>query len=60
LLCGPVGNANEVFRNTNQSHSCAPVSKKDFFADRPVVLKKLYNKIIVELEKLGDYREEPV
>jgi hypothetical protein len=48
------------FRSTNQSHSCVPVSKNDLFADRPAVLKKLYDKIVVEVKKLGDYREEPV
>ena len=48
------------FRNTNQSHSCIPVSKKDLFADRPALLKELYDKIIVEVKQLGTYREEAV
>ena len=48
------------FRNTNQSHSCVPVSKKDLFEDRPAFLKKLYDKIIVEVKLLGACREETV
>jgi len=48
------------FRNTNQSHSCVPDSKKDLFADRPAFLKKLYDKIIVEVKLLGACREETV
>ena len=48
------------FRNTNQSHSCVPVSKKDLFADRPAFLKKLYDQLIVEVKQLGGYREEAV
>jgi len=48
------------FRNTNQSHSCVPVSKKDFFAGRLELLKTLYDKIILEVKQLGSYREEVV
>lgn len=48
------------FRNTNQSHSCVPVSKKDFVTGAPVTLKKLYEKIIDEVKQLGSYREEVV
>jgi len=48
------------FRNANQNHSCVLVSKDDLFAKRPAFLKKLYNKIVSEVEKLGEYREETV
>jgi len=48
------------FRNANQNHSCVLVSKDDLFAKRPAFLKKLYNKIVSEVKKLGEYREETV
>lgn len=48
------------FRNANQNHSCILISKEDLFAKRPAVLKKLYDKIVSAVKKLGECREETV
>ena len=51
---------NRSFRNASQNHSCTLVSKEDLFAKRPAHLKKLYDKIVSAVNKLGAYREETV
>lgn len=48
------------FRNANQNHSCTLISNDELFAKRPAFLKNLYGKIIGEINKLGEYREETV
>ena len=48
------------FRNANQNHSCTLISKDELFAKRPSFLKDLCKKIVVGVEKLGEYREETV
>lgn len=53
-------NCNRKFRNANQNHTCTLVSKDELFVKRPEFLKKLYNKIVDEVSRFGEYREETV
>ena len=46
------------FKRANQSHGCRLISKESLFQKRPQALKKLYEKIVKEVDKLGMYREE--
>jgi hypothetical protein len=49
-----------TFKRKDQQHSCTLISKESLFEKRPPELKKLYEKIVKEVKKLGDYREETV
>lgn len=53
-------NCNRKFRNANQNHTCTLVSRDELFAKRPEFLKKLHNKIVDEVSRFGEYREETV
>lgn len=48
------------FRNANQNHTCVLVSKEEFFAKRPKLLRSLYTVIVSYVKQLGEYREETV
>jgi Domain of unknown function (DUF5655) len=48
------------FKRKDQQHSCTLISKESLFAKRPAELKKLYDKIVKEVKKMGEYREETV
>ena len=46
------------FKRKEQSHSCRLISKESLFERRPPELKRIYKKIVSEVKKFGDYREE--
>ncbi len=48
------------FKRKNQSHSCILITKESPFVKRPPELKRLYNKIVKEVNKFGKHREETV
>src|SRR6185503_7242291 len=48
------------FKKTNQSHSCILITKESLFTKRSPELRELYNKIVMEVNKFGKYREETV
>ena len=48
------------FKRKNQQHSCIVISSASLFEKREPALKKLYDKIVKEVKKLGEYREETV
>jgi predicted transport protein len=47
-----------TFKRKNQEHGCKMVSKESLFAKRLPELKKLYEKIVKEIKKFGEFREE--
>lgn len=47
-----------IFKRKDQSHSCILISKESLFTKRSPELKKLYDKIVKEVNKFGKYREE--
>jgi predicted transport protein/predicted RNA-binding Zn-ribbon protein involved in translation (DUF1610 family) len=47
-----------TFKRKNQDHGCKMVSKGSLFEKRPPELIKLYEKIVKEIKKFGEYREE--
>jgi predicted transport protein len=49
-----------TFKRKDQQHACTLISKENLFAKRPPELKDLYIKIVKEVKKFGDYREETV
>jgi predicted transport protein len=49
-----------TFKRKDQQHACTLISKESLFAKRPSELKDLYTKIVKEVKKFGDYREETV
>jgi hypothetical protein len=49
-----------TFNRKNQDHGCKMVSKESLFAKRIPELKKLYEKIVKEIQKFGEFREEPL
>lgn len=51
---------NRSFRNSNQSHSCKPVSKENITGTISPALQPVYKKIIKIINRFGPYREEPV
>jgi len=48
------------FKRKDQRHACTLISKETLFAKRPPGLKNLYNKIVKEVKRIGEYREEAV
>jgi predicted transport protein len=48
------------FKRKDQQHTCTLISKEVLFARRPLELKHLYGKIVKQLKKIGEYREETV
>ena len=48
------------FKRKDQQHTCRLISKESLFAKRPPELKSLYRKIVKEVKKLGQHREEAV
>ena len=48
------------FKRKNQQHSCTLISSDSLFDKRGPSLKKIYDKIVKEVTKLGKYREEAV
>jgi len=48
------------FKRKNQQHSCTLISSASLFEKREPALKKLYDRIVKEVKKLGEYREEAV
>ena len=48
------------FKRKNQQHSCTLISSDSLFEKRDPGFKKIYDKIIKEVKKLGEYREETV
>lgn len=49
-----------TFKRKDQPHGCHLISIDLLFAKRPRVLKKLYEKIVAVIMKLGNYRKEAV
>jgi len=49
-----------TFKRKDQPHGCHLISSDTLFVKRPPELKKLYDKIIAEVKKFGDFREEAV
>jgi hypothetical protein len=49
-----------TFKRKDQQHTCTLISKESLFAKRPPELKTLYEKIVKQVEKFGNYREETV
>ena len=49
-----------IFKRKDQQHSCKLISKESFFEKRPIRLKILFDKIVKEVKKSGNYREETV
>ncbi len=48
------------FKRRDQFHGCKLISKDSLFEKKPPLVKKLYDKIVKELKKIGEYREEAV
>src|SRR5260370_5992623 len=48
------------FKHKNQQHTCTLISKESLFDKRPPELKNLYDKIVKEVKKFGEYTEETV
>ena len=48
------------FKRKDQQHSCTLVSAASVFEKRSPELKKLYDRIVKEVSKMGTYREETV
>jgi predicted transport protein len=48
------------FKRKDQQHICTLISKENLFAKRPPELKVLYEKIVKQVKKFGEYREETV
>ncbi len=48
------------FKRKDQQHTCTLISKESLFAKRLPGLKNLYSKIVKEVKKFGEYREETV
>lgn len=48
------------FKRRDQNHSCILITKESLFQKRPPGLKKLYDLVVKEVKKFGDYREETV
>ena len=48
------------FKRKDQQHTCTLISKESLFTKRPRELKNLYLKVVKEVKKFGDYREETV
>jgi predicted transport protein len=53
-------NCGRTFKRKDQQHTCTLISKDSLFAKRPPGLKTLYEKIVKQVEKFGNYREETV
>lgn len=51
---------NRSFRNTNQMHTCRLVTKESLFEKRSAHILHLYELLITEVKKMGDFREECV
>ena len=49
-----------TFKRKDQWHSCTLISKDSVFDKRPQELKKLYDKIVKEVNKFGKYRTETI
>jgi predicted transport protein len=49
-----------TFKRKDQQHSCTLISKESLFERRPPELKKLYDRIVKELKKFGEYKEETI
>jgi predicted transport protein len=49
-----------TFKRKDQNHSCILISRESLFEKRPFELKKLYRRIVKEIRKFGEYREETV
>jgi len=48
------------FKRKDQQHTCTLISKESLFAKRSSGLKNLYDKIVKQVERFGEYREEAV
>jgi hypothetical protein len=53
-------NCKRSFKRKDQQHSCTLISKESLFEKRPAHLKKLYDRIVKEVRRFGEYREETV
>ncbi len=51
---------NRTFRNTNQVHTCRLVTKESLLAKRSQHINELYEALLHELKKFGEFREEAV
>lgn len=48
------------FKRKDQQHTCSLISKEMLFAKRSPALKFLYERIVRQIRKLGEYRVETV
>lgn len=51
---------NRSFKNTNQIHTCKLVTKASILGKRSQHISDLYETLIQEVKKFGDFREEAV
>ena len=43
---------NRTFRTTNQSHSCATIEIDSHFANKPAVIKEIYEKLLLRVNEI--------
>ena len=48
------------FKNPNQEHSCAKVPVDDHFKNKPVAIRMIYDRLIMEVQRFGPYTLNPV
>lgn len=48
------------FKNPNQEHSCARVPLDDHLKNKPVVIRMIYDRLIMEIQRFGPYTLNPV
>jgi len=51
---------NRRFKRKDQQHSCILITKESLFEKRPPELKKLFERLVKEVKKFSEYREETV
>lgn len=48
------------FRNPNQEHSCARVPLDEHLKNKPAVIRMIYDRLIMEVQRFGPYTLNPV